>query len=350
MRNFILLCLFMLAWPAAGAELQFNFGDLAANGSLAKFHSELLGGGGPVAWQVLPGKAPSAFAPLPGQAQNTGGGGSVLAQTSQDPTDERFPMFIYDGEKFRDFSFATQFKIVSGLVEQMAGVVFRFQNTSNYYVARVSGLGKNVRFYKVVDGVRSIPIGPGCELAPDTWHQLAVQCDGNQISISLDGRPVMNTLGDNTFSEGKIGFWTKSDAVTYFANAVVNYTPVIPAAQLMVNKVMDEQPRILGLQIYTLGTNNTASVFASNDPSERGQPGTDAEVTAIHDGTTFFGRQRDAVYVTMPLHDRNGDYIAAVRVKLKSFFGETQNNAVLRATMVLNIMEGLCTSAEDLQK
>ena len=61
MRNFILLCGFMLlARPAAGAQLQFNFGDLAANGSLTNFHAELLGGGGPVSWKILPGKAPSA--------------------------------------------------------------------------------------------------------------------------------------------------------------------------------------------------------------------------------------------------------------------------------------------------
>jgi hypothetical protein len=351
MRNFLLLCALVLGLPAAGAELRFNFGDLASDGSLTNFHAELLGGGGPAAWRVLPGKAPSAFTPLSGQPQNvSGGGGSVLAQTSQDPTDERFPMYIYDGEKFRDFHFVTQFKIVSGVTEQMAGIVFRFQNTSNFYVARVSGLGKNVRFYKVVNGVRSIPIGPGCELAPDTWHQLGVQCDGNQITLSLDGKPVMNTLGDNTFSEGKIGFWTKSDAVTYFANATVDYTPVIPAAQLMVNKVMEQEPRILGLQIYTLDTNNATSVLASNDPAERGQSGTSYEAGAIRDGTTFFGRQGDADFVTLPLHDRNGDYIAAVRLKLKSFFGETQQNAVLRATMVLNVMQDMCTSAEDLRK
>src|SRR5580692_9474362 len=106
MRYFFLLCGFMLGWHAAGAELQFNFGELATDGSLTNFHAALLGGGGPAAWKILPGEAPSAFAPLSGGTEN-GAGGSVLAQTSQDPTDERFPMYIYDGEKFRNFRFAT---------------------------------------------------------------------------------------------------------------------------------------------------------------------------------------------------------------------------------------------------
>jgi hypothetical protein len=348
-RIFILLCSFALDWPAAGAELQFDFGSLAPDSALGKFHAELLGGGGPVAWKILQDETPSALAPLTDRAPNVARR-SVLAQTSRDATDERFPMFIYDGEKFRDFKFTTRFKIVSGVAEQMAGVVFRFQNASNFYVVRVSALGRNIRFYKVVDGERSNPIGPACDVAPGAWHQLAVLCEGTQITVWLDDRLAMPPLGDSTFAGGKIGFWTKSDAVTYFADADVNYTPIIPAAQVLVNTVMEQQPRLLGLQIYTLGTNGTTRVLASKEPSEIGMPGTDAELGTIRDGTFYFGRETGAVLVTMPLHDRNGESIAAVRVKLKSFFGETQDNAVMRATMLQKLMEQLCTSTEDLLK
>ena len=311
----------MPGWPAAGAELQFNFGELAADGSMTNFHSALLGGGGPMAWKILPGEGPTAFATAT-DATHSGGGGSVLAQTSQDPTQERFPMYIYNGQKFRDFRFATKFKAVSGVAEQMAGVVLRFQNSSNFYVVRVSALGKNIRFYKVVDGARSDPIGPACQIAPGTWHELAAQCDGTRITIWLDGKPVMPTLEDNTFAEGKIGFWTKSDSVTYFTDAVVDYTPnKVPAAQVMVNSVLRQEPRILGLQIYTLGTTNATSILASKNPAERGQPGTGAELAAIHDGTVSFGREHDAVLVTMPLQDRNGDYIAAGAPEVEKLFG-----------------------------
>ncbi len=340
MRIFIWLFSCVVALSASGAELLFNFDESAGAGSLTNFHAALLGDGRPVAWQVVQDEVPSAFAPLTDKAQNTARQ-SVLAQTSQDLTDERFPMFVYEGEKFRDFKFTTRFKMVSGVLEQMAGVVFRFQNTSNFYVVRVSALGKNIRFYKVVDGARSDPIGPACDVAPGVWHQLAVQCEGTQITIWLDGRLVMPALGDNTFAEGKLGFWTKSDAVSYFADAAVDYKPIVPAAQALVNTVMEQQPRILGLRIYALGTNNTTRIIASKDPAEVGQPGTDSELAAIREGTTSFGREKDTVLVTMPLHDRNGEYIAAVRFKLKSFFGETQNNAVNRAMLLLKLMQNL---------
>jgi hypothetical protein len=349
MRIFLLLCGLALGWPAAGAELHFNFGELAANGSLTNFHAALLGGGGPVAWKVLQDQVPSAFAPLTDRAQNVSARG-VLAQTSQDATDERFPMFVYDAEKFRDFTFTTRFKMVSGATEQMAGVVFRFQNTSNFYVVRVSALGKNIRFYKVVNGERSDPLGPACVIAPGAWHQLAVKCEGTQITLWLDERLVMPPLGDNSFAEGKLGFWTKSDAVSYFADATVNYTPIVPAAQALVNNILQQQPRIVGLRIYTLGTYDTTHIIASKKPEEIGQRGTEAELGAIHDGTIYFGRDSGTVLVTMPLHDRNGDIIAAVRFQLKSFFGETQNNALMRATMLQKLMQDLCPSAEELRK
>jgi hypothetical protein len=350
MRYFVWLCILVFGWPAAGAELHFSFGDLGASGSLTNFHADMFGGGGPPVWKLLPGEAPSAFAGLADPSKTVSGGGSVLAQTSQDMTDERFPMYIYDGERFRNFNFSTQFKIVSGVTEQMAGLVFRFQNPSNFYVARVSALGKNLRFYKMVDGVRSDPLGVPCAVTAGTWHQLGVRCDGNQISIFLDGKLALPPLGDNTFAEGKIGFWTKSDAVTYFANAVIYYTPIVPAAQVMINSVLHQQPRILGLQIYTLGTNDTTTILASKDPAERGQPGTDAERAAIREGTVSFGRDHGTVLITLPLHDRNGEVIAAVRLKLKSFFGETQDNAVGRATLIMKLMQDFGMSIDDLTK
>ena len=88
MRIITLLCSFMaLGWAAAGAELQFNFGDLAAGSSLGKFHAALLGGGGPVAWKILQDEVPSALAPLKGTAPNTiishrASGEAITAMTS----------------------------------------------------------------------------------------------------------------------------------------------------------------------------------------------------------------------------------------------------------------------------
>jgi hypothetical protein len=348
MRIFLWLSCGLLAVKAAGAELDFNFSDYPTGATPTNFTSVVAGGGTPGAWKIVADTVPSAFAPLTDLAPSTSQRG-VLAQTSQDATDERFPIFVYDREIFRDFKFTARFKLVSGTVEQMAGLVFRFQNASNFYVVRASALGKNLRFYKVVNGVRSDPIGPTLDLAPGTWHTLAVQAEGNQFSLWLDDRLAMPPLNDNTFLEGKLGFWTKSDAVSYFTDAMVVYTPRIPVAQQLVNSVVEKQSRLLGLRIYALGTNGGTRVVASKDIGEIGRPGTDAELAAIQNGTVSYASEKNDKLVTLPLHDRNGEFVAAVRVKLKTFFGETQNNAVTRAMNILQLLEQSGLSADDLR-
>ena len=350
MRKLFFGLVLTLALPAFGAEINIDFSNFPTNEPPAGFLSALAGGGGPGNWKIIMDEAPSAFAPLTPQAGQmpTVAGRAVLAQLSQDPADERFPMLIYNQETFGDFKLATQFKIVGGVAEQMAGVVFRYQNSSNFYVIRASALGHNIRFYKVVDGLRGNLLGPDIAITTNVWHTLGIQCQGNQIICQLDGQLAMPPLTDNTFTTGKIGFWTKSDAVSYFGDTTINYTPRVPMAQTLVQGMMQKYPRILELRVYTLDDKGEPQIIASKNEKEIGQPGTDAEKGAITAGTVYFGRGKGTVAVTMPLTDRNGDSVAAVRVQLKSFMGETQDTAVDRARVIIKQMQAQVMSGQEL--
>jgi hypothetical protein len=337
------------AVSVSGAEIKIDFSGYPAGATPTNFHNALAGGGKPGEWKIVMDAAPSAFAPLTPQAPVVNRQ-PVLAQTGTDATDEHFPLFIYDGATFKDFKMSTRFKIIGGVAEQMAGMVFRYQNASNFYVVRASALGHNVRFYKMVDGLRTDPIGPEVDIATNTWHTLEVQCVGNQITLLFDGKLLTTTLQDSTFAEGKIGYWTKSDAVSYFCDMVIDYTPRIPAAQALVNHTLEQEPRILGLQIYTLDRNGQPHIIASKDEKETGQPGTDFEKIAITGSKVSYAREKDAHVVVLPLRDRNGEPMAAVRVRLKPFIGELQSIAISRATTVVKLMETEVTSSDELLK
>jgi hypothetical protein len=347
MRHFLLCLGLALATPAFGAEIKIDFNDFPDGSSPTNFHSTVAGDGKPGDWKILMDEVPPLLAPLTDKAPIVTRR-AVLAQTSQDPTDEHFPLFIYEGGTFKDFKLTVHVKMVGGAVEQMAGMVFRYQNASNFYVFRASALGHNVRFYKMVDGIRSDPLGPQIDIATNTWHTLTVLSQGNQFTFRFDDRLVMPPLQDNTFAEGKIGFWTKSDAVSYFCDPVVDYTPRIPAAQTLVDDIMKKQPRILGLQIYTLNNQGQTRIIASKDKTEAGQPGTDAEQKAITDGAISYGRSKGVDTVILPFRDLNGDPMAAVRLRLKSFIGETQQNALTRANLILKTMQAQVTSSDQL--
>lgn len=247
-----------------------------------------------------------------------------------------------------NFEVNTQFKITGGIIEQMAGIVFRFQNESNFYVVRVSALGHNLRFYKVVNGVRGNPLGPTLNVTAGAWHSLAVQCQGNQVVCWFDGNLAMPPLHDDTFTSGKIGFWTKSDSLTHFGDTRISYTPVVPMAQILVQNIMQQQPRLLGLRIYTLDKDGVARIIASKVPDEVGQAGGEAEQAAIGKSTISFGRGKGTCAVTMPLNDRNGVPIAAVRIQWKRFIGETQDTAVNQARALVQTMQSQILSSQDL--
>jgi len=353
MQKLFLLSSLALSLSASAAEIKINFADFSAGQTQTNFSSALAGTGAPGDWKIISDEAPSSIQqPLMPQIKATTSvvvRRPVLAQLSQDQTDEHFPMFIYNGATFKNFKLTTQFKIVSGVAEQMAGMVFRYQNPSNFYVIRASALGHNLRFYKVVNGQRGNIIGPDVEISTNVWHALAIQCEGDQIIFALDGKLASAPLHDLSFSTGKIGFWTKSDAVSYFADTTIDYTPLISPAQTLVNDTLKQYSRILGLKIYMLDDKGQPRIVASKDESEIGKIGTDAEKSTLQDGKVYYGHGKGTVEVDMALTDRNGDPIAAVRFQLKSYsLAETQDSVLDRARIIMNVMQKRVLSKQDL--
>src|SRR2546426_2946231 len=52
---------------------------------------------------------------------------NVLAQTSQDQTDYRFPVAVLDSSAYTDLQLSVKFKAIKGSVDQGAGLVWRYK-------------------------------------------------------------------------------------------------------------------------------------------------------------------------------------------------------------------------------
>src|SRR5882672_2273840 len=221
----------LLTWPVCASERFFDFAEAKLNEAPPGFRGVVGGGGKSGEWKIILDDAPSALPPTGSKKAATIYKQPVLAQLSRDRTDEHFPMLIWDEETLGDFSLSFRFKIVDGQEEQMAGIAFRLQDEKNYYYIRASALGGTFNFFKIVEGVRSAPIGVKVNITRGLWHQMAVECKGNQIRAWLNGREMFPALGDKSFSEGKIAFWTKSDSVSYFTDLKLTYVPKVTLAQ-----------------------------------------------------------------------------------------------------------------------
>jgi hypothetical protein len=340
MRNDFLWAVALLALPALAAERKFDFSELHENQTPPGFRSTVTGKGKPGEWRIVLDEVPSLLPPLSPQAPVVAKR-PVLAQLAQDPTDEHFPMLIFEEDTFDDFTLTTRFKTVKGVTEQMAGIAFRIQDETNYYVVRASSLGNTFRFYKVVNGERGTLIGPETPIPSGVWHELTIECKGTQIHCLLNGKELIPVLTDSAFARGKIGFWTKSDAVSYFADTRIVYTPRDPPMQTIVRDVVKKYPRLLDLEIYVPSKDRqSARRVASKSGKEMDRSAEKAAQDVISRGVTYYGKGKQSVEVTMPLRDRNGDLVAAARVIMQTFFGQTEQNALARAMPIVKDIEG----------
>lgn len=334
--------------PATAAELVFDWASARPNEAPKGFQSVLSGGGQTGEWKVVFDEAPTAFPAISARATNRNVR-PVLAQVSRDQTDARYPMLVFEGDTFGDFTLTTQFKIVDGTAEQMAGIAFRIQDEANYYYVRASALGANVNFFKMEQGQLIGPIGGKAQIPKGVWQELTVQCQGNQIKFSLNGTEVVPPLRDNTFSSGKIGFWTKSDSVSYFGETRLTYKPRLALAQSLVSDAIKKYPRLQRLKISAPPAgSDEPKVIASSDPSDVGQPAKKEVADVIARGVIYHGEDKGKVFVTMPLRDSNGDRIAAVEVVMKSFRGQTEKNAIARALPIVKQLEARVRNAAEL--
>ena len=348
MLRAIIVSLFIVVLRASSAELVF---DWTGTTELPKgFRSVLSGSGQPGEWKIIFDEAPSAFPAISARATNRNVR-PVLAQLSKERTDERYPILMFDGQTFTDFTIATQFKIVDGVDEQMAGIAFRIQDEANYYYVRASALGGNVNFFKMQDGQLIGPVGGKAQIPKGVWQELTIQCQGNQIRFSLNGTEIVPALRDNTFNSGKIGFWTKSDSVSYFGETRITYTPRERLAQSLVSDAIKKYPRLQRLKISAPAANGPElKVIASSNPSDVGQPAKKEAADVIARGVIYHGEDKGTVFVTMPLKDSNGDSIAAVEVVMKAFPGQTEKNAIARAMPIVKQLEAHVRNAAELMQ
>jgi hypothetical protein len=151
----------------------------------------------------------------------------VLAQVSRDATAGRFPLAVWDRAIIRNGEVSVALKAVDGNVDRAAGIVWRYQDPNNYYIVRANALENNVVLYKVEAGVRlsiapkglpSRAYGVKHEIPSLRWNTLRVVFNESLFTVFLNGERLFE-VEDQTFKDaGKVGLWTKSDSVTYFAD------------------------------------------------------------------------------------------------------------------------------------
>jgi hypothetical protein len=201
-----------LAAGAADTTQVVTFDAQKAGEPPVGFTCALTGSGRPGAWKIVE----DATAPSRPNA---------LGQIDEDGTSYRFPVCVLESVSATNFDLSVRFKPIRGTKDQAAGLVWRYRDQDNYYVARGNALEGNVVLYKVEGGKRTDlkPKGAGlfaygkkATVTAGAWGLLRVTARGSLFEVYV-GNDKLLEVEDATFAgPGQVGLWTKADSVTYF--------------------------------------------------------------------------------------------------------------------------------------
>jgi len=140
---------------------------------------------------------------------------NVLAQLREKGAEHNYNLVLVEDTNATDLDLSVSFLPVSGKADMGGGLIWRAKDDRHYYLTRANPLEQNIRVYHVVNGVRKMLKNYDEIIDVRKWHRLRVVNEGCRIQIFYDDKPIFD-LCDETFKHGRIGLWTKSDAVTYF--------------------------------------------------------------------------------------------------------------------------------------
>jgi Domain of Unknown Function (DUF1080) len=176
----------------------FSF-DTDAAGSLPPGWEQGVTGRGTPHWAVHP----DASAPSKPNVLRQSGVGS-------------FPWVVRRNTSIGDGYVEVRFKALDGKEDQAGGVVWRWKDGDNYYVARANALENNVALYYTGAGRRITLKYVDAPVPPKVWHTLRVEFSGHRISVALNGKTVIELEDSHIPGPGAVGMWTKADSVTAF--------------------------------------------------------------------------------------------------------------------------------------
>jgi hypothetical protein len=119
------------------------------------------------------------------------------------------------GDPTAAFDTAIQVRIAAG-GEETAGLRFRRQSPTRYYLARLNSRINNVRLYRVEDGHAALLAGRDLAVPVGQWHTLRVRTAAEQVTVELDGEAVL-VVADAAWGDGGLALWAAPETAACFA-------------------------------------------------------------------------------------------------------------------------------------
>ena len=127
-----------------------------------------------------------------------------------------FPWCVMKGTSVADGFAEVKFKSLAGREDQAGGLIWRWKDGDNYYVARANALENNVSLYYTQNGRRITIKYVDAPVPAGRWNTLRVEFQGTKIRVALNGKVYIEQDDGHITGAGAVGVWTKADSVTAF--------------------------------------------------------------------------------------------------------------------------------------
>ena len=126
-----------------------------------------------------------------------------------------FSLAILDAPHPAQMRASVRLKLTDG--ERVGGLVWRYQDAENFYLAALDLRAQELALYRVVRGNRiRLDEEDELELDVSAWHSLRVVQDDDDIRVSLGGIGVMRARDRTVAEGGRAGVWSGGGAATWF--------------------------------------------------------------------------------------------------------------------------------------
>ncbi len=145
-----------------------------------------------------------------------------------DEAQPNYQMLINEGNSYDRFRASVTFKIIPGGTDQAAGLVFRFEDSSRYFVLLADAT--NDRFSLCIAETDKLICRSEVDVYKVThkhvttgeWHTITAWVAHQGIAGYLDDTLLVRNY-DAHYITGQIGLWTKGDTEVYFDNLKIQH-------------------------------------------------------------------------------------------------------------------------------
>jgi len=147
--------------------------------------------------------------------------GKALVEVSGQAEPNRFPLCIADLPVAKNAEVELSFVPHDGGSARAAGIVVRFVDPEDFYVAEADAAVGSVRLLRVVNGERRVIAEHAVALVAGKAQTLKIKAFDENFSVSLDGASLFEARDSALGARGRFGVSSRADSRTSFGDLLI---------------------------------------------------------------------------------------------------------------------------------